>query len=144
MTDAQDELKKFVKERTSGKGDSNFIFIKVREAKDLSDLRIKEEKGVIELRVHTTDKKLPPWFTHAYMIDLKNLALSYKDIKDKHQLQDILLNPKAIAHSETRAVLDKLDKDFGGLAPDGSDKLFWRTEKFKKKKDMFQVKRKAI
>ncbi len=96
MTDAQDELKRYVKERTSGKGDSTFVFIKVREIKDLENLKIKDEgKGVVELRVHTKDKKLPNWYTHAYLINLQNFNLTLKEIKDKRQLQEILLNPRA-------------------------------------------------
>jgi hypothetical protein len=146
MTDAADELKRYIKDRTSGKGEETFIFIKVREVnKDLANLKIKDEgKGIVELRVHSSDKKMPQWYTHAYMINLVNLNLSYKEIKDKHQLQEILLNPKAIGNPDARTLLDKLDKDFGGLAPDGSDKLFWKTEKFKKKKDLMQVRRKAL
>lgn len=138
-------MKKFVKERTNGKKEPTFIFIKIREAVDVADLRIKEEaKGIIELRVHTTKKDFPKWYLHAYLIDLKNFNLSYKDIKDKHQLQDILLSPNSVGHADTRQLLQKLDKEFGGIVPDGSDKLYWRTEKFKKSKDLFQIKRKTL
>ncbi len=38
----------------------------------------------------------------------------------------------------------KLNKDFGGIAPDGTDKLYWRTERFKKKKELMQMRRKAL
>jgi hypothetical protein len=140
-----EELKKLIKERTNTKSENVFIFIKVREAKDVTDLRIKEEgKGITELRIHTTDKKLPQWYTHAYLIDLQNINLKIKDIKNKKQLQDILLNPKSIGHQDTRKLLETLEKNFGGIIPDGSNILIWRTEEFKKKKDPFKVKRKAL
>ena len=113
MTDAQDEIKQYVKERTSGKGNSTFVFIKVREIKNLENLKIKDEgKGVVELRVHTKDKKLPNWYTHAYLINLQNFNLTLKEIKDKRQLQEILLNPRGVTNPDPSADIREVRKRF--------------------------------
>lgn len=140
-----EELKKLMKIRTGGKEEPICIFIKIREAKDVHDLQIKEvDTGITELRVHSTNEKMPKWYTHGYLIDLKNLRLNFKDIKDKKQIQDVLLNPSTVVNQPTKKLLLTCDKDFGGIAPDGRDKLLWRTENFKKKKDPFKVKRKTV
>ena len=78
------------------------------------------------------------------MIDIKNLRLNFKEIKKQSQVLDVLNNPNAVVHKPTAQLLDKFDKDFGGIHPDGKGKLFFRTERFKKKKDPFKVKMKAI
>jgi hypothetical protein len=143
-TPAEKQLKKLIKARTKGKEEPVYIFIKVREAKDVADLMIKDsENGIIELRVHSTNDKYPKRYTHGYLIDVKNLRLNYKDIKSKEQILDFLLNPNKIVHSATKQIISKLDKDFGGIIPDGK-KLFFKTERFKKKKDPYKVKMKAM
>ena len=66
---ASDILEKFVKERLAEK-DMNRIWVMIRAAKDVTELRAKDEfPGVVEVRVHTTDEKLPKWFTAGYLID---------------------------------------------------------------------------
>jgi hypothetical protein len=140
-----EELKKLMKARTGGKEEPICVFIKIREAKDVADLTMKEiDPGITELRVHSTNDKYPKWYTHGYLIDLKNLRLNYKEIKDKKQIQDVLLNPNVVAHQPTKKLLISMEKDYGGILPDGRDKLLWRTEKFKKFKDPYAVKRKAL
>ncbi|MHA1613159.1 MAG: hypothetical protein ACTSVZ_05275 [Promethearchaeota archaeon] len=142
---AEKELQKYIKSKTSKKAENIFLFVKIREAKDVIDLQIKEENdGIVKLRVRSTNEKLPKWYTHAYLIDLKNLRLKYKDIKKQDEVQNILLHPNRVVHKATKSLLLKFDKDYGGILPDGSGKLFWRTEKFKKKKDLFKVKMKAM
>jgi hypothetical protein len=138
------ELKNIIKDATSGKKEPVYLMIKVREAPKVVDLLKKDlSEGLLELRVHTSDEKLPKWFTHAYLISLANLNLKLKEIKNPDQVKELLLNPNRITHSETRSLIEKLHKDYGGIAPDNG-KLFWRTENFKKKKDQFQMKMKAM
>ena len=140
-----EELKKLLKLRTKGKSDPTCIFIKIREAEDVTDLLPKEKgKGITELRVRTSKENLPKIYTHGYLIDLANLRLKYKEIKKKHEIQDLLLEPTRIANKETRSLISTLSKNFGGILPDGRDKMFWKTERFKKKKDAWAVKRKSM
>ncbi len=141
---AEEQRRKYIKVRTKGKEEPICVFIKIREAKDVVDLKIKDtENGIVELRVHSTNEHYPKWYTHAYLLDLKNLRLKYKEIKNARQVQDVLINPGRIVHPATKQLLTKLDKDYGGIIPDGK-KLFWKTEKFKKSKDPYKVKMKAM
>lgn len=137
------ELKNIIKEATSGKKDPTYLMIKVREADKVTDVIKKESgKGIIELRVNTSNEKLPKQYTHAYLINLSNFNWKVKEIKTD-QVKEVLMNPSQVIQPDTRALLEKLDKDFGGIIPDGG-KLFWRTKNFKKQKDPFQIKRKAM
>lgn len=141
---AEQQRRKYIKARTKGKEEPICVFIKIREAKEITDLKIKDSgNGLIELRVHTQNEHYPKAYTHGYLIDLKNLRLNYKEIKNSLQVQEVLLNPARLVHSATKQLLTKLDKDFGGILPDGK-KLFWKTEKFKKSKDPYKVKMKAM
>ncbi|MCF2138713.1 MAG: hypothetical protein K9W44_01495 [Candidatus Lokiarchaeota archaeon] len=143
--DAEKELKKLIKAKTNKKSDQICIVVKIRDAVDIVDLQIKEEaEGIFKVRVHSTNEKYPKWYTYGYFIDVKNLRLNYSDIKNRKQIQDILSNPNFVVHKPTKQLLDRFEKDFGGVIPDGMGKLFWRTERFKKKKDPFKVKMKAM
>ena len=144
MSDAEDELKKIIKARTNKKSNPVCVFIKVREAKDVTDLKMKDlTEGLLELRVHSTNEHFPKWYTHGYLIALPNLRLSYKNVKKKEQILDVLTNPNRIKQPVTKQLISKLDKDFGGIISDGK-KLFFRTEKFKKTKDPFKVRMKTM
>ncbi|TFH30823.1 MAG: hypothetical protein E4G98_01325 [Promethearchaeota archaeon] len=144
-SDAEKELQKYIKTKTSTKADSIHLLVKIREAKDVIDLQIKEEdEGIIKLRVHSTNDKYPKWYTYGYLIDLKNLRLVYKEIKNKEEIQALFLNPNKLVHKPTKSLLDTFDKDYGGIFPDGSSKLFWHNDRFKKKKDPYKVKMKAM
>lgn len=143
--DADQELKKFVKSKTSKKSDEVCALVKIRDAVDITDVQIKDESdGIYKIRVHSTNEKYPKWYTYGYLIALKNLRLDFKEVKKQKQVLDVLSNPNAVVHKPTSQLLDKFDKDFGGVFPDGKGKLFFRTERFKKKKDPFKVKMKAI
>jgi len=144
-SEAEKELKKVVKARTNGKEEPVCVFIKIREPVKISDLQIKTlDEGIIQIRVHSTDKNYPKWYTHAYLIDIKNLRLNYKDVKKKTQIQDVLMNPNSIMHPPTKLLVQKFEKEYGGIYPDGRKKLMWKTERFKKKKDPYRVKMKAM
>jgi hypothetical protein len=138
------ELKNILKEMTSGKKDPSYVMIKIREASKVTDVHKKEyAAGIFELRINTSDEKLPKQYTHAYLIHLANFGLNVKEFKKADQIKDLLLNPSRITHSDTKQLLEKLDRDFGGFVPDGG-KYNWRTQNFKKQKDPFQIKRKAL
>ena len=143
-TESEKELKRIIKIRTKGKEEPVCVFVRVRVAKDVADLKIKEDDGIITLRVNSTNEKFPKWYVHGYLIDLKNLRLHHKEIKNQAQVLDVLTNPNRVVHAPTKQLLSKLDKDFGGVVPDGSKKLFFKTDKFKKSKDYFKVRMKAM
>ena len=143
-SDADKELKKYIKSKTSKKADPIFLLVRIRQAKDIIDLQIKEDDGIIKLRVHSTNEDYPKWYTHAYLIDLKNLRLNYKEIKKQSEVHNVFLHPNKLVHKPTKSLLLKFDKDYGGVFPDGSGKLFWHTDRFKKKKDPYKVKMKAM
>ena len=143
---AEKKLKEYFKD--CFKGDNKKIFILVRVIrKKLMDIKIKDESksGVQVLRIHTDDEKSPTWYLHGYTIPIKNLGIEFKNIKKKRELFTILNNPIKVPDQETKALLRKLNKDFGDILDDGSrNKLTFKTEKFKKQKDPYRVKRKAL
>ena len=144
---AKDELKKILKMHAAVKKDPVSVFVKIRETKDIVDLQLKDkENGIIEIRVHSTHEAFPKVYTHGYLIDISNLRVLKQDIKKMKQadFQAIFDNPNQLVHKETKALLNKFIKDYGGVLPDGSHKLKYKTEKFKKKKDPFKVKMKAM
>ncbi|MHA1744582.1 MAG: hypothetical protein ACTSWW_01205 [Promethearchaeota archaeon] len=143
-TESEKELKRIIKIRTKGKEEPVCVFVRVRVAKDVADLKIKEEDGIITLRVNSTHEDFPKWYVHGYLIALKNLRLHYKEIKNQAQVLNVLTTPNRVVHAATKQLLNKLDKDFGGIVPDGSKKVFFKTEKFKKSKDYFKVRMKAM
>lgn len=144
-SESEKELKRIIKIRTKGKEEPVCVFIKVREAVDVEDLKIKDsEDGIITLRVNSTNEKFPKWYVHGYLIDLNHLRLQYKEIKKQQQVLDVLDKPNRVVHAATKQLLNKLWKDFGGIVPDGNKKLFFKTEKFKKSKDPFKVRMKAM
>ncbi len=135
---AEDELKKLIKKHTRKKKQS--VFIQVRAAKDIEDLRMKQvEKGIVALRVHTNAKGFPKWYLHGYLIHLKHLGLYKKKFK-KDILRLIFKNPrKAKITRASRELIEELNRDYGGIVSNSiTNKLKWRTEKFKKKKDPFK------
>jgi exonuclease V gamma subunit len=143
-SEAEEQLKKLIKLRTKGKTEPICVYVKIREAKDIVDLKIKDsEDGIVELRVHSTNEHFPKWYTTGYLIDVKNLRINYKDIKKKEEIQEILLNPSKVVHKATKQLLAKFEKDYGGIIPDGK-KLLWKTDKFKKRKDPYKVKMKSM
>lgn len=130
------------------KGDNKKVFILVRAIrKNLMDLKIKDESksGVQMLRVHTNDEKSPPWYLHGFTIPIQNLGIEFKKIKKKREIFTILNNQVKVPDPETKALLRKINKDFGDILDDGTrNKLSFKTEKFKKQKDPYKVKRKAL
>jgi len=141
---ADKELKAFFK--TCYKSDKKSIFILVREIrKNLLELKIKDEgkTGNKTIRVHTDDEKSPIWFIHGYTIPMQNLG--YDIVSDKSDIVKILNIVTGIPDAETKTLLKKIIKVYGEILDDQTrNKYTYRTERFKKKKDYFRVKRKAM
>lgn len=141
---ASDILEKFVKERLAEK-DMNRIWVMIRAAKDVTELRAKDEfPGVVEVRVHTTDEKLPKWFTAGYLIDGSLLAFDFSKKYKKADLLRHIADSSNIKERQTKKLFESFEKDFGGVISDGRKDQYFKTKKFKKTKDYMQVKRKAL
>ena len=147
-SDAEKELAQIIKLRTksSKKQETNpCVYIKIRVAKDTIDLTIKDvSSGITAIRLHSTNKNFPKKYLHGYLIDISNLKLDIKKIKDKQYVLDVLRNPSKITDKPTKELLEKLDRDYGGIIPLGSKKLYFQTEWFKKRKDPYKVKMKTL
>lgn len=147
-SDAESELQKIIKLRTKHDKKKNInpcVYIKVREGKDVVDLTIKDiSSGITSIRVHSTNKNYPKKYLHGYLIDISNLNLDISKIKDKRYVQEVLRNPSKIHDKPTRDLLEKLDRDFGGIIPFGTKKMYYQTEYFKKKRDPYKVKMKTL
>jgi hypothetical protein len=95
------------------------------------------------VRVHTDDEKSPQWFVHGYAIPISNLSIS--EIGNKQEMFSILNDQIGIMDVETKTLLKKIQGDFGDIQDTGSrNKLEYKTERFKKSKDYFHVKRKTF
>lgn len=144
MGTADEILKSFMKD--CYKGDEKKVFIKVRSIrKDVRDIKIKEvdKSGNMQIRVHTDDEKAPPWYVHGFAIPLSNLGLT--KASKKRKMVDILNYQDGITDPETQTTLRKIIKDYGEILVDGMfNKLNYKTRHFKKQKDYFKVKRKAL
>ncbi len=145
VSDAEKELSRIIKTKTNKKKPPVCLFIKIREAVDIVDLKIKEkDEGITEIRVHSTNEKFPKWYLHGYLIKIENLRLDLDKIKKKQVVQQVLRDPSLIGDGPTQKLLQKMDRDFGGIIPDKPGKLLWKTEYFKKKKDPYKVKMKTL
>ena len=146
-----EELKNIIKEYTDPKfKEGPFLYIEVRSAKKVEDLLVKNPgPGIVELRVHTSNEKLPKWYLHAYLIRLRSLNFKVTDKKSlrklsKAEITSKLMDPMSITNPTIKKLIQTLQKKYGDISPNGSNKLYWKTEKFKIKKDSFSVKRKAL
>ncbi|MHA1729514.1 MAG: hypothetical protein ACTSWY_12380 [Promethearchaeota archaeon] len=140
---AEEKLKKLMKK--CFKNDPKKVFILIREIrKKILEIKIKEEEsGNILIRVHDDDEKSPPWYIHAYAIPLQNLGV--EEIKKRREGYLILNTQDKIPDPDTKSLLKKIINKYGEILEDGTrNKLSYKTENFKKKKDYFRVKRKAL
>jgi len=109
-----------------------YATIIVRPGKKLLDFKIKKEDVNI-LKVIAHDKKSSGWFLHSVHIPLKNLGLSH-DSKDK-EILEYLSEPNRITSSKpTRHYIEDLLRKYVDILPE-KKKHFFKTERFKKKKE---------
>jgi hypothetical protein len=109
-----------------------YASIIIRPGKKLLDIKIKKEESNI-LKVIGHEEKSSGWFQHSVHIPLKNLGLSY-DTKNKEILQ-YLSDPSKITSSKvTREYLEDILRKYLDILPE-KKKHFFRTERYKKKKE---------
>ena len=109
-----------------------YVSIVIRPGKKLLDVKIKKEDANI-LKIMAHDKKSTGWFLHSVHIPLKNLGLSYKS-SDK-EILDYLTQPSKITSNKfTKEYVENLLRKYIEILP-GKKKHFFKTERFKKKKE---------
>ena len=85
------------------------------------------------LKIIAHDQKSSGWFLHSIHVPLKNLGLSY-DSKDK-EILEYLSNPNKITKSKpTKEYIEDILRKYIDILPE-KKKHFFRTERFKKKKE---------
>ena len=108
-----------------------YATIIIRPGKKLIDIKIKKENANI-LKVLGHDQKSSGWFLHSVHIPLKNLGLSY-DSKDK-EILEYLSMPNNISNKPTKEYVEDILRKYVEILPE-KKKHFFRTERFKKKKE---------
>jgi hypothetical protein len=110
-----------------------YVTIIVRPGKKLLDFKIKKEDANI-LKVIAHEKKKVGWFLHSVHIPLKNLGLSY-EAKDREILKYLSEPTKIKSSKPTRLYIEDLLRKYLDILP-GKKKHFFKTERFKKKKEL--------
>ena len=128
-----EKLKKFY-EKIHDKNSKipEYATIIIRPGKKLLNIKIKKEEANI-LKIIAHDQKASGWFLHSVHIPLKNLGLSYAS-KDK-EILEYLSNPNKITSSKpTKEYMEDILRKYIDILPE-KKKHFFRTERFKKKKE---------
>ena len=108
-----------------------YITIRVREPRKLLDFKIRKEQENI-LRVIAHDAKKAGWFVHSFHIPIKNLGIS-PDSKDK-EILTYLSDPNKIPNKITKEFVEDILRKYHDILPE-KKKHFFKTERFKKKKE---------
>ncbi|MFW9827784.1 MAG: hypothetical protein ACFFEY_09340 [Candidatus Thorarchaeota archaeon] len=108
-----------------------YVSIIIKPGKKLIDFKIKKEDANI-LKVIAHEEKSSGWFLHSVHIPLKNLGLSF-DSKDK-EILEYLSDPTKINNKPTRDYIEDILRKYLDILPE-KKKHFFKTERFKKKKE---------
>ena len=109
-----------------------YISIIIKPGKKVIDIKIKKEEVNI-LKVMAHEEKQTGWFVHSVHIPIKNLGLE-ENSKDK-KILEYLTEPNKITSSKpTRDYIEDLLRKYQGILPE-KKKHYFKTERFKKKKD---------
>ncbi|MFX1497463.1 MAG: hypothetical protein ACFFBH_08050 [Promethearchaeota archaeon] len=127
-----EKLKKFYKKIHDPKSNIPvYASILVRSSKKLLDIKIRKEQENI-LRVIAHDEKKAGWFIHSFHIPIKNLGLP-PDSKNKEVLSH-LSDPSKIPNKTTKVFVEDILRKYISILPE-KKKHFFKTERFKKKKE---------
>ncbi|MFX1312125.1 MAG: hypothetical protein ACFFHD_05890 [Promethearchaeota archaeon] len=128
-----EKLKSFYKKIHNSKNKIPlYASIIIKPGKKLLDIKIKKEEANI-LKIIAHDEKSTGWFLHSVHIPIKNLGLS-PESKDK-QILNYLSDPNKITSSkETKEYLEDILRKYVEILPE-KKKYFFKTERFKKKKE---------
>ncbi|MFW9937663.1 MAG: hypothetical protein ACFFD5_08445 [Candidatus Thorarchaeota archaeon] len=127
-----DKLKEFFKKIHDPKNKLPlYATIMVRPGKKLIEFKIKKENVNI-LKVIAHDQKAIGWFTHSFHIPIRNLGIS-EDSKNK-EILSVLMDPSQIPNKETKEFVEDILRKYVSILPE-KKKHFFKTERFKKKKE---------
>ena len=105
----------------------------MRPGKKLLDIKIKKEESNI-LKIIGHEEKRKGYFLHSFHIPLKNLGLE-PDVKNK-EIMSFFDDPRKITRDKaTREFVEEMIRKYISILPD-KKKHFFKTERFKKKKEM--------
>ena len=129
-----EQLKQFYDKIHNKKNDiPEYASIIVRPGKKLLDIKIKKEGSNI-LKIIGHEEKRTGYFLHSFHIPLKNLGLD-SDTKNK-DVMPYFDNPRKITRDKaTREFVEEMIRKYINILPD-KKKHFFKTERFKKKKEM--------
>ena len=129
-----DRLKEFLKKIHNSKNKiPEYLTIVVRPGKHIMEIKIKkEESNILKVIAHQEDRK--GWFLHSYHIPIGNLGLQ-DDAKNK-EILPYLNDPRMITSDKaTKDLLEEILRKFIEILSERKTHFF-RTERFKKKKEM--------
>jgi hypothetical protein len=109
-----------------------YASIIIRPGKKVIDIKIKKENANI-LKVIAHEEKQSGWFVHSVHIPIRNLGLE-ENSKDKEILEYLTEPHKITSSKPTREYLEDILRKYQGILPE-KKKHFFKTERFKKKKD---------
>lgn len=108
------------------------ITIRTGKKKDLLDIKIKKEKSnILKIMAHEAEHK--GWYLHSYHIPVKNLGLP-EDAKNKEILPYLNEPYRIMADKYTKELVEELLQKYIEIHAERK-KHFFRTERFKVKKD---------
>ncbi|MHA1914009.1 MAG: hypothetical protein ACW986_03575 [Promethearchaeota archaeon] len=109
-----------------------YVSIIIRPGKKLMGIKVKKEVANI-LKIIAHEEKQAGWFVHSIHIPIQNLGLENRS-KDK-EILDYLTDPYKITSSKpTKEFLEDVLRKYQGILPE-KKKHFFKTERFKKKKE---------
>lgn len=109
-----------------------YISIIIRPGKKLMGIKVKKEVANI-LKIIAHEEKQAGWFVHSIHIPIKNLGLE-NDSKDKEILEYLTDPYKITSNKATREFIEDILRKYQGILPE-KKKHFFKTERFKKKKE---------
>ena len=109
-----------------------YASIIIKPGKKVIDIKIKKEDANI-LKVIAHEEKQSGWFVHSVHIPIRNLGLE-ENSKDKEILEYLNEPSKITSSKPTREYLEDVIRKYQGILPE-KKKHFFKTERFKKKKD---------
>lgn len=127
------KLEEFLKKIHSSKNRiPEYASIIIRPGKKVIDIKIKKEVANI-LKVIAHEEKQSGWFVHSVHIPIRNLGLE-ENSKDKKILEYLSEPHKITSSKPTRDYIEDILRKYQDILPE-KKKHFFKTERFKKKKD---------
>jgi hypothetical protein len=109
-----------------------YITIKIREAKNLIDIKIRKlESNILKILAHEEEKK--GWYLHSYHIPLKNLGLPEK-AKNKNILPYLNQPRKIMSDKPSKELVEEILQKYIEIHAERK-KHYFRTERFSPVKD---------